>query len=150
MPLWAVDYMGLALICVDCNCKGVDMSSFSYLSEKEPPDDGPKVPRRLPEPGQCVDADAVYEPGKATKTGNLGSGSITCSGGKPQFKYSPAPKWIPKNGNDGIIWPFGEPMPPKPPGWPDNIPPYKVKPPKPLLPPLNPRPEPTLPDLPVY
>ena len=82
-PSSEVDYFGLARICVDPNCKGVDLSGFSYVAEREPPNDGPKVFRQVPQPGQCVEADAVYEPGKATKTGDFGTGTISCDGGSP-------------------------------------------------------------------
>jgi hypothetical protein len=141
MPLKAVDYLGLATICVDCNCKGVDLSGFSYVAESEPPNDGEKVFRGLPKPGECVDADGVYEPGRATKTGDLGSGTISCAGGKPKFIYHAASRMIPKNEHDGDVWPYGVPKPPE--KFPSaDLPPYKNKPPITPLPPLDPFPKP--------
>ena len=141
MPSRAVDYLGLARICVDCNCKGVDLSGFSYVAEKEPPNDGPKIFRQLPNPGECVEADGVYEPGRATKTGNLGSGTISCAGGKPEFKYNAASRMIPKNEHDGDVWPYlVRKAPDKFPSV--KLPPYKDKPPIAPLPPLDPFPKP--------
>jgi RHS repeat-associated protein len=141
-PIMLVDALGLLAgeLCVRSNCKGQDLSRFTYLAEKEPPceedraagqDEGRKKPRFLPNPGECVDADAVYFPGGAIKIGDLGAVDIDCSS---VLKGHHFPFW-----GDGARWNYGVPTPPVP--WPDpNIPPYKIDPPGDPLPPLDPFP----------
>jgi hypothetical protein len=139
-PFRYLDPFGLNTVCVDSSCAGVDLSAFTYIAEEEPHPPGqpepPKVLRQMPPPGQCVEADGVYEPGKATKVSNCGTGTITCSGGKPEFKYTPCVPF--KLRGDGCVWNYGDPPPPPKSRWPaPHLPPYKDKPPVQPLPPLN-------------
>jgi RHS repeat-associated protein len=146
-PIGGIDPFGLAQICVNANCAGIDLSGFSYVAEEEPraPSQPPPKPvlRQLPKPGECVEADAVYEPGKATKTGNCGGGSIDCSSGKPVFKYVPCVPFDIKH--DGCEWPYTSPQKDPPHGrknFPSpDLPPYKNTPTT-TSPPLNPYPQP--------
>ncbi|HYG36840.1 MAG TPA: RHS repeat-associated core domain-containing protein [Clostridia bacterium] len=156
-PTMFIDPLGLAQICIDQNCAGVDLSGFTYVAEEEPHPPGtrepPKLMRSLPPPGQCVRADGVYEPGRATKVTNCGGGRISCPNGRPEFKYCPClPNEILGDGavvRPGVNWP-----PPARIRWPaPHLPPYRDQPPGPISPPLNPYPEPpppttTLPGIP--
>jgi RHS repeat-associated protein len=106
-----IDVLGHGKICVAPNCKDIDLSGYMYLAEAEPPapgsaaEEGPKIPRELPSPDKCVEADAIYYPGGATKIGNTGTMVVQCPCGKPENKWSPG--WFPSKGN-GAYWPSGE------------------------------------------
>jgi hypothetical protein len=143
-PTTWVDSFGLNNLCVSENCKGVDLSGYTYLAEDEP-DGGGGVLRSLPQPGDCVDADAIHSPGKAEKIGDFAQVMINCKDGKPEETWG----GIESNGNKAC-WNFGQPSPPVG-NWPhaDNpIPPYRDKPPVKPAPPLKPFPGPKAPHLP--
>jgi RHS repeat-associated protein len=142
-PCNAIDPFGLNEILVNSNCKGHDLSGFTYLAESEPPSEkdrrdghseGEKRLRNLPEPGQQVLADAIYYPGGAMKIGHPGSVVIDCKSGKPEIIDNTT-----HLKGDGAKWKYGEP---KPDGWfwswPGDIKPYEQYPPGPIAPPLNP------------
>ncbi len=149
-PVGSIDPSGLAQICVSASCAEVDLSGFSYVAEEEPHAPGQAQPkpvlRKLPNPGECVTADAVYEPGKATKVSNCGGRAIDCSKGKPVFNYAPCVPFDIEH--DGCEWPYTDP-PKDPPHGRKNFPSpdlplYKEKPPT-TSPPLDPYPIPPLP-----
>jgi len=132
-PTW-VDPRGLNNLCVNANCKGVDLSGYSYLSEEE--NTGPPVLREVPKPGECVDADAIHIPGEAYKIGDFKTVEIDCSDGKPKLIWGGLGK--------NPCWKFGEPKPPVG-NWPhadQPQPPYRDKPPVKPKPPLKPWPRP--------
>jgi RHS repeat-associated protein len=124
--------VGPGMLCVHENCKGIDLSKYTYLAEKEPPDkpgsgEGMKKPRHLPGPGNCVHADAMYQPGGAYKIKDGQGITIDCASGAPKA-----------TGATEIFWKFGNPNPPVA-DWPDSsIRPYPDAPPVAPLPPLNP------------
>lgn len=144
-----IDVLGHGKICVAPNCKDIDLSGYMYLAEAEPPapgsaaEEGPKIPRELPSPDKCVEADAIYYPGGATKIGNTGTMVVQCPCGKPENKWSPG--WFPSKGN-GAYWPSGEQGPggksPQESRWPNlpggPFPPYPDAPGVTLQPPLDP------------
>lgn len=144
-PIGHVDKLGLGTIMVDnsCNGHGDLLKGMTYYAESEPPDDGPKVHRSLPEPGKVdrsVDADAIYwGDGTATKIPNLRWIMIRCVCKDGKWSVKPERGGIPLPRHPFVDWKRGDPEPPNWPGHgqPEN-PPHNGTPPRPPLPPLNP------------
>lgn len=152
-PLGSVDKWGLATISVDSSCEGHEdlLSGMTYFSESEPPNNGPKVHRSLPAPGQQVAADALYPgDGTATKTPDGSSITISCHCENGVWKATQTRQGSLMPGKRGAFteWPRGSTTTPD--RWPgtgqDNIIPHSGNPPDGPLPPLNPEPIPAPPD----
>jgi RHS repeat-associated protein len=136
IPQWirkcAKEIVGPGKLCVDDNCQGIHLSKYTYLAEKEPPDkpgggEGVKRPRHLPGPGNCVHADAMYQPGGAYKIKDGQGMMIDCASGAPKA-----------TGATESFWKSGDANPPVA-DWPDSsIRPYPDAPPVAPRPPLNP------------
>ncbi len=116
-----VDYLGLrstgfgaGRLCVDKNCDKKYLPKLRYI-----PEDPPYVLRQIPEPGECVDADAIYFPGGAWKISDNASVTIKCqcTGAIRKISYSRWPWWL----GSGSEWKVGDP---KPDDWPGDVPPY--------------------------
>lgn len=113
-PLGQRSAVGAGKLCVSKNCQRQYLPSIQYI-----PEDPPYVLHRLPEPGQCVDIDAVYFPGEAWKVSDNASVTVECSctGAFRKLNYSRWPWWL----GSGSIWKAGDP---KPADWPGDVPPY--------------------------
>ena len=126
---------GPGVLCVSENCRGKDLSAFTYLAEKEGDDAAGKEQekrlRSVPQPDFCVAADAVYAPGGAYKIKDGGAALIDCESGSPRIQ----------DAGSAVIHlvPWKADGSEAPPEWPHKgILPYKTAPPKPPEPPLNP------------
>lgn len=130
---------GPGTLCVDDNCQGKDLSAFTYLAEDELKNSSgseqDKRLRKVPNPGDCVKADAVYMPGIAYKVLDGGGAIIDCGeNGVPRIQDAGTPPIR------LVSWKQGDAPPDN---WPDSrIKPYKDRPPGTPEPTLNPFPRP--------
>ena len=105
---------GAGRLCVDKDCVKKYLPNIQYI-----PEDPPYVLHKLPEPGQCVDADAIYFPGGAWKISDNASVTVKCqcTGAIQKISYFRWPWWV----GSGSEWEVGGP---KPNDWPGDVPPY--------------------------
>ncbi len=111
---------GAGRLCVDKGCK----KRWAWYRElRYIPEDPPYVLHNMPEPGYCVDADAIYFPGCAKKIADNASVTIKCecTGTSYTIKYSRWPWWL----GSGNEWCVGGT---RPEDWPGNVPPYEYPP----------------------
>ena len=142
-PISKIDPFGLRIpvigaggkLCVSPKCNSGLLANFSYVGEDD--DTGPL--RALPDPGNCVEADAVYYPGGADKISDLDQMTIECNecGDFTRFSGSPSRgHWQ--------AWDPGTPPTLPPRKWPRvDIPPYDTEPPHGRRPPTPQTPMPT-------